>query len=100
MTSWTPQSWRGKPLKQVPDYPDQAALAMVEKQLAMYPPLVFAGEVRRLRDELGKASRGQSARGQLCCYVLVVLAIAVIGLGLYFTCTKSHFPPLGVCTQR
>ena len=50
--------------------------------------------------QLGKASRGQSARGQLCCYVLVVLAVAVIGLGLYFTCTKSHFPPLGVCTQR
>lgn len=60
MTSWTPQSWRGKPLKQVPDYPDQAALAMVEKQLAMYPPLVFAGEARALKASLGKVAEGQA----------------------------------------
>ena len=27
MTTWTPQSWREKPISQVPDYPDAEALA-------------------------------------------------------------------------
>jgi len=38
---WTPDSWRKKPIQQVPDYPDPQALADVEKQLATFPPLVF-----------------------------------------------------------
>jgi 3-deoxy-7-phosphoheptulonate synthase len=41
---WTPDSWRAKPVLQVPDYPDAKALADVEAQLATFPPLVFAGE--------------------------------------------------------
>jgi len=41
-----PSSWRGKPIKQVPQYPDAAALAAVETRLKSYPPLVFAGEAR------------------------------------------------------
>ncbi|MGA7098828.1 MAG: 3-deoxy-7-phosphoheptulonate synthase, partial [Pseudolabrys sp.] len=41
---WTPDSWRKKPIQQVPDYPDQQALLDVEKQLSTFPPLVFAGE--------------------------------------------------------
>ena len=45
---WTPESWRSKPVLQVPDYPDAKALADVEAQLATFPPLVFAGEARRL----------------------------------------------------
>ncbi len=40
---WTRESWRRKPIVQVPDYPDKAALETVERQLASYPPLVFAG---------------------------------------------------------
>ena len=40
---WTKTDWRAKPRIQMPDYPDQAALAGVEAQLAKYPPLVFAG---------------------------------------------------------
>ena len=43
---WTPDSWRGKPIQQVPDYPEPATLTEVEKQLATFPPLVFAGEAR------------------------------------------------------
>ena len=34
---WTPQSWRGRPIQQAPDYPDAAALADVERQLASFP---------------------------------------------------------------
>ncbi|NDV52519.1 MULTISPECIES: class II 3-deoxy-7-phosphoheptulonate synthase [Roseobacteraceae] len=60
MTEWSKSSWRAKPRIQMPDYQDQAELNAVEAQLAKYPPLVFAGEARRLREELGKASRGEA----------------------------------------
>jgi 3-deoxy-7-phosphoheptulonate synthase len=58
--TWTKFSWRSKPRVQMPDYPDQAALAAVEAQLGKYPPLVFAGEARRLKAALGKAARGEA----------------------------------------
>jgi 3-deoxy-7-phosphoheptulonate synthase len=38
---WTPDSWRKKPILQVPDYPNRQALDDVEKQLATFPPLVL-----------------------------------------------------------
>jgi len=57
---WSPQSWRAKPVEQVPFYADQAALADVERQLAGYPPLVFAGEARKLKRALGKAMAGEA----------------------------------------
>jgi 3-deoxy-7-phosphoheptulonate synthase len=44
----------------MPDYTDTAALNAVEAQLAKYPPLVFGGEVRRLKDKLGAVSRGEA----------------------------------------
>ncbi len=56
---WTRESWRGKPIVQVPEYPDQAALQTVEKQLASYPPLVFAGEARNLKEQLGRVAAGE-----------------------------------------
>jgi integrase len=49
--AWTPGSWRAKPIKQNPAYPDPAALEAVEAELASYPPLVFAGEARELTAE-------------------------------------------------
>jgi 3-deoxy-7-phosphoheptulonate synthase len=58
--TWNPQSWRSKSIRQVPDYPDPEALAEVEATLSGYPPLVFAGEARRLRDGLGKVAEGQA----------------------------------------
>ena len=60
MSEWNKSSWRNKPRIQMPDYEDQAALEKVESQLSKYPPLVFAGEARKLRSELGKASRGEA----------------------------------------
>ena len=57
---WTPDSWRKKPILQVPDYPDQAALPEVEKQLATFPPLVFAGEARNLKKALGRVAEGEA----------------------------------------
>lgn len=57
--NWNPTSWRNKPIQQVPDYPDLAALEATEARLAKYPPLVFAGEARRLKASLAKVSEGQ-----------------------------------------
>ncbi|MGI6245701.1 MAG: class II 3-deoxy-7-phosphoheptulonate synthase [Pseudochelatococcus sp.] len=57
---WTPSSWRSKPIQQVPTYPDAEALAAVEKQLASFPPLVFAGEARQLKRQLAKVAEGKA----------------------------------------
>ena len=58
--AWTKSDWRQKPRVQMPDYPDAEALAAVEAQLASYPPLVFAGEARKLRSQLAAVSRGEA----------------------------------------
>ncbi|MGE5148414.1 MAG: 3-deoxy-7-phosphoheptulonate synthase, partial [Candidatus Eiseniibacteriota bacterium] len=57
---WTPAGWRDKPLRQVPDYPDKAALAAAEKTLSGFPPLVFAGEARDLKAQLGQVAEGKA----------------------------------------
>jgi 3-deoxy-7-phosphoheptulonate synthase len=60
MTDWQKTDWRAKPRVQMPDYTDAAALADVERRLSDYPPLVFAGEARRLKSQLGAAARGEA----------------------------------------
>ncbi|SFO28989.1 3-deoxy-D-arabinoheptulosonate-7-phosphate synthase [Cohaesibacter marisflavi] len=57
--TWTPDSWRSMPIQQVPDYPDAEAVAAVESTLATYPPLVFAGEARKLRKQLARVAEGE-----------------------------------------
>ena len=60
-TTWTPASWRSKEARHVPtDYPDMAALAGVEETLRGMPPLVFAGEARRLKSLLGDVAAGKA----------------------------------------
>lgn len=58
--TWTPRSWRSKPIRQVPTYTDQAELERVEKELGVCPPLVFAGEARRLTKQLGDVAQGKA----------------------------------------
>ena len=60
MAEWVKSGWRNKPRIQMPEYTDEDALKAVEAQLASYPPLVFAGEARRLKEKLGAASRGEA----------------------------------------
>ena len=60
MNTWTPDSWRQKPISQVPVYPDQGRVEAVEKQLAKFPPLVFAGEARELKSQLAEVARGDA----------------------------------------
>ncbi len=58
---WTPSSWREKAAKQIPtDYPDLDALARVETELRRMPPLVFAGEARRLKSLLADVAAGRA----------------------------------------
>ena len=59
-TKWSPNSWRNKPIQQVPAYPDAAVLAETERQLATYPPLVFAGEARKLKRQLAAVANGEA----------------------------------------
>src|SRR3981081_1547803 len=60
MNEWSPRSWRGLPIRQVPGYADEAALGRGEGALHRYPPLVFAGEARRLKDRLAAVAAGKA----------------------------------------
>jgi 3-deoxy-7-phosphoheptulonate synthase len=57
---WTPDNWRTKPIAQMPEYPDPRALAEVERQLSTFPPLIFAGEARRLKQALARVAAGDA----------------------------------------
>ena len=57
---WTPSSWRERAAKQQPTWPDATAVDEVLKVLSGYPPLVFAGESRQLRQDLGRVARGEA----------------------------------------
>jgi 3-deoxy-7-phosphoheptulonate synthase len=58
--NWNPESWRDREIRQVPDYPDAEQLSSVERELAANPPLVFAGEARKLRQSLAEVADGKA----------------------------------------
>ena len=58
--TWSPTSWRSKPIQQQPQSPDASALTQVEQTLAGYPPLVFAGEARELRRQFAEVTQGRA----------------------------------------
>ncbi len=58
--SWTPNSWRDREGRHMPTYRDVEALAATEETLRNYPPLVFAGEARSLKDELAQVAVGKA----------------------------------------
>jgi len=59
--SWSPSTWRSLPGKHMPeDYPDAQSLASVEQTLRGMPPLVFAGEARRLKSLLADVEAGRA----------------------------------------
>ncbi|MBC6439921.1 MAG: 3-deoxy-7-phosphoheptulonate synthase class II [Rhodospirillales bacterium] len=57
---WTPTAWRDRPVQQAPSYPDEVVLKEVEAQLSTAPPLVFAGEVRSLKQSLADVAEGKA----------------------------------------
>lgn len=60
MAKWTPSSWRDKPVRQMPTYADSDAVAKVEEELRGFPPLVFAGEARKLKSKLADVAAGNA----------------------------------------
>ena len=58
--TWTPSSWRARPAGQQPEWPDPGRLDDVLKRLGTLPPLVFAGEARRLTAALGDVAEGRA----------------------------------------
>jgi 3-deoxy-7-phosphoheptulonate synthase len=58
--NWSPSSWRAHETRQVPTYADAGVLARVETELRSYPPLVFAGEARKLKDQLAQVAAGKA----------------------------------------
>lgn len=60
MSLWSPTSWREKPILQQPTYPDKSELDRVLKELKNYPPLVFAGEARNLKEQLADVANGEA----------------------------------------
>ena len=58
--AWTPTSWQAFPVNQQPQWPDQGELDRALKQIASYPPLVFAGEARSLQASLAQVCAGNA----------------------------------------
>ena len=60
MSIWTPTSWKEKTVLQQPTYPNQDELNKVLAELKEYPPLVFAGEARSLKEHLANVAEGKA----------------------------------------
>ncbi|MFK5880823.1 MAG: 3-deoxy-7-phosphoheptulonate synthase class II [Sulfurospirillum sp.] len=58
--NWDKSSWRDYKIKQQPSYPNSDELKKTEKEISKFPPLVFAGEVRKLKNELAKVCDGKA----------------------------------------
>lgn len=56
---WSPSSWRGRPATQQPTYPDAEALAAVQRELGLLPPLVTSWEILALRKQVAEAQEGR-----------------------------------------
>lgn len=56
--TWSISSWRNKPIKQQPNYPDARVLDDALERLKALPPLVFSGEILDLRTQIANAAEG------------------------------------------
>ncbi|KAL2270987.1 hypothetical protein VTJ83DRAFT_358 [Remersonia thermophila] len=57
---WAPDSWRSKPIKQCPEYPDKAALTKATATLRQLPPIVHPREIVQLRQHLRDVAQGKA----------------------------------------
>ena len=58
--TWSPSSWRSRPARHQPDWPDEARAEAALAQLKAMPPLVFAGEARELQASLAEVAAGRA----------------------------------------
>ena len=57
--SWTPKSWQKLKAAQQPNWGEPERYSKILSEISKYPPLVFAGEVRELKQQLSEASQGK-----------------------------------------
>ena len=60
MKNWKVNSWRKYPVKHIPEYPDKKELEQVLNKIKTFPPLVFAGETRHLKQQLAEVADGKA----------------------------------------
>ena len=60
MKNWKVNSWRKYPVKHIPEYPDKKELDQVLDKIRTFPPLVFAGETRHLKQQLSEVVDGKA----------------------------------------
>ena len=60
MKNWKINSWRNYPVKHIPEYPDKKELDGVLDKINDFPPLVFAGETRHLKEQLAQVVDGKA----------------------------------------
>ncbi|RSL48724.1 Phospho-2-dehydro-3-deoxyheptonate aldolase [Fusarium sp. AF-6] len=59
-SDWAPSSWRSKPIKQSPSYPDPEPLAAAVEELTGLPPLVHPNEIDALKAHLRDVAQGNA----------------------------------------
>ncbi|KAL6863158.1 Aromatic/aminoadipate aminotransferase 1 [Amphichorda felina] len=57
---WDPSSWRTKPIKQAPSYPDPSKLTSAVNELSRMPPIVHPNEIQRLKAHLRDVAAGNA----------------------------------------
>ena len=60
MRKWKKNSWKSCSVKHIPKYGDEKELQMVLGKIGDFPPLVFAGETRSLREQLAEVVEGKA----------------------------------------
>ena len=60
MKNWKINSWSNYPVKHIPEYPDKKELDGVLNKIKNFPPLVFAGETRHLKEQLADVVDGKA----------------------------------------
>jgi 3-deoxy-7-phosphoheptulonate synthase len=58
--NWAPHSWKSKKALQLPEYPNPDELGSVLNTLEAFPPIMFAGEARKLKEQLAQATFGEA----------------------------------------
>uniref|UniRef100_UPI00374A98BA class II 3-deoxy-7-phosphoheptulonate synthase n=1 Tax=uncultured Novosphingobium sp. TaxID=292277 RepID=UPI00374A98BA len=58
-SNWTVDSWKSHEARHLPSYGDAEKLSGVEATLSRFPPLVFAGEARELKNDLAEVAAGR-----------------------------------------
>lgn len=59
-SEWKASCWQDFEAKQQPDWPDKTVLQTTKNSLSKLPPLVFAGEIRSLEQELTRVENSEA----------------------------------------